>query len=211
MAQASAADPTRRSDDPAVAALQASLVAEGGDVTDCRAALAEAGARLNERFLRGEPVTELVRVRAEIVDRLLMFLWQRHAGSLMDTVALVAVGGYGRGELHPASDVDIMLLLDDEVAESAEPALAAFVASLWDVGLEIGHSVRTVPQCRQQAEADVTVTTTLMEARRLAGPERLLAALEATIAPDEIWPSDRFFTAKREEQQARHHRYDDTA
>ncbi|HET6630243.1 MAG TPA: [protein-PII] uridylyltransferase [Woeseiaceae bacterium] len=209
MARAPAAEPTR--DDPAVAALKASLAADGGDVADCRAALAEAGARLTERFLRGEPVTELVRLRAEIVDRLLVFLWQQHAGGLADTVALVAVGGYGRGELHPASDVDIMLLLDDGVVAGAEPALAAFVASLWDVGLEIGHSVRTVEQCRAQAAADVTVTTTLMEARRLAGPERLLAALADAIAAGTIWPSDAFFTAKREEQQARHHRFDDTA
>ncbi len=194
-----------------MAALKASLAADGGDVADCRAALAAAGASLNERFLRGEPVTGLVRLRAEIVDRLLVFLWRQHAGRLADSVALVAVGGYGRGELHPASDVDIMLLLDEGVAETAEPALAAFVASLWDVGLEIGHSVRTVAQCRAQAKADVTVTTTLMEARRLAGPERLLAALDEAVAPDQVWPSGDFFTAKREEQQARHHRFDDTA
>ncbi len=192
-------------------ALQESLATAGADVANCRAALDAAGARLTERFLRGEPVTELVRLRAAIVDRLLIFLWQQHAGTLVDRVALLAVGGYGRGELHPASDVDIMLLLDDSVAESAEPALAAFIASLWDVGLEIGHSVRTVEQCRSQAAADVTVTTTLMEARQLAGPEGLLAALEEAIAPGEIWPSDAFFTAKREEQLARHHRYDDTA
>ncbi len=212
MSGTATADTTRpRGDDPAVAALNASLATDGSDVAACRAALAAAGARLTERFLAGEPVTGLVRLRADIVDRLLVFLWRQHAGSFADTVALVAVGGYGRGELHPASDVDIMLLTDDGVAEAAEPAIAAFVAALWDVGLEIGHSVRTVAQCRSQAQADVTVTTTLMEARRLAGPERLLLELEQTIAPDVIWPSDAFFMAKREEQRARHHRFDDTA
>jgi [protein-PII] uridylyltransferase len=216
MAQLTAADRTDRlADDPAIAIFAQSLAdrrqRDSRDVADCRAALANAGANLTERFLRGEPVTELVRLRAAIVDRLLAFLWQQHAGGLVEAAALVAVGGYGRGELHPSSDVDIMLLLDGKIPADGEAALASFVASLWDVGLEIGHSVRTVRQCRQQAEADLTVTTTLMESRLLAGPERLLAALEEAIAPDGIWPSSEFFTAKREEQLARHHRYDDTA
>ncbi|HZD51997.1 MAG TPA: [protein-PII] uridylyltransferase, partial [Woeseiaceae bacterium] len=197
--------------DPAIALLMRSLSADGGDVADCRAALAAAGASLTERFLADEPVTELVRLRAGIVDRVLEFLWRQHSGGLADTVALVAVGGYGRGELHPCSDVDIMLLCDDGLSQGGEQALASFVASLWDVGLEIGHSVRTVSQCRQQAESDVTVTTTLMEARLLAGPVRLMDALEEAIQPGSLWPSDAFFTAKREEQLQRHHRFDDTA
>jgi [protein-PII] uridylyltransferase len=214
MPRVSAADRAApQSEDPAVAILEQALAgARGGiDVGSCKAALAAAGANLSERFLRGEPVTGLVRARSDLVDRLLGGLWRQHAALLEESAALVAVGGYGRGELHPSSDIDIMLLADEELPPGAEAALGAFVAALWDVGLEIGHSVRTVAQCREQAEADITVTTTLMEARLLAGPERLLAALEEAISPAGIWPADEFFAAKRQEQRARHHRYDDTA
>jgi [protein-PII] uridylyltransferase len=128
-----------------------------------------------------------------------------------DSVALVAVGGYGRGELHPSSDVDIMVLRPVELPSGGEAAISAFIATLWDAGLEIGHSVRTVDQCRHEAEADVTVTTTLMEARLLAGPESLLEALAEAVGPHRIWPSAEFFAEKRKEQRARHLRYDDTA
>jgi [protein-PII] uridylyltransferase len=197
--------------DPAVALLSGGLPEAGGDLSACRAALQAATDNLGERFLAGEPVTELVMLRASIVDRLLSWLWRRHAAVLADDVALIAVGGYGRGELHPCSDVDIMLLCGETPQPAGEAALSAFVTSLWDVGLEIGHSVRTVAQCRQQAEADITVTTTLMEARLLRGPAGLFDALQEAISPKNLWPSTEFFAAKRKEQLARHHRYDDTA
>ncbi|MFQ5609558.1 MAG: [protein-PII] uridylyltransferase, partial [Woeseiaceae bacterium] len=93
----------------------------------------------------------------------------------------------------------------------AEPGVAAFLAALWDIGLEIGHSVRTIDDCRQQAKEDITIATTLMEARLLDGEQKLFDRMEAVVAADQIWPSDRFFAAKRREQQLRHHRYDDTA
>ncbi|MDX1482277.1 MAG: [protein-PII] uridylyltransferase, partial [Woeseiaceae bacterium] len=125
--------------------------------------------------------------------------------------ALVAVGGYGRGELHPHSDVDILILLDDELPDGRADALSAFVTALWDSGLEIGHSVRSVEQCRDEAAKDLTVVTTLMESRLLAGPQQVYRAMNDAIAADRIWPSDRFFAAKRKEQIERHHRYDDTA
>ncbi len=122
------------------------------------------------------------------------------------------MGGYGRGELHPSSDVDIMLLLpDDPARRRAMTALSAFVTALWDIGLEVGHSVRSVAQCHEEAAADLTVATTLMEARLLAGPETLFAAMQAAISPEQMWPSDRFFEEKRKEQIVRHHRYHDTA
>ena len=89
--------------------------------------------------------------------------------------------------------------------------ISAFVASLWDVGLEIGHSVRTVKQCLQEAKADLTVATTLMEARLLDGPQSLFNKMSLAVAPERIWPSDMFFEEKRKEQIARHFRYDDTA
>lgn len=203
------AEPAR--DDPAIALLERLLPETAARPGACRRALEQAGDMLKERFLRGEPVVALVRLRAVLVDRLLVYLWRRHAAALDDTVALVAVGGYGRGELHPSSDVDIMLLTGEEVPAGGEAALSSFLTALWDAGLEIGHSVRNIRQCREQAAADITVTTTLMEARLLDGPAPLMAELEAAVSPDAIWPPAEFFAAKRDEQLARHHRYDDTA
>ena len=176
-----------------------------------RAALDASYRSLKERFLAGEPVSDLVYERAAIIDEQLSVLWHHHCGNTAGTAALVAVGGYGRGELHPGSDIDIMVLLPDQLPAGAEEELSAFVTSLWDVGLEIGHSVRTVAQCHEEAAADLTVLTTLIEARLLQGPEALFDAMEAAIAPDRIWPSTEFFREKRKEQLERHHRYGDTA
>jgi [protein-PII] uridylyltransferase len=195
--------------DAAIALLQTQLGSSAPGAS--RTALEAASENLKERFLAGEPVVDLVRLRAAIVDQLLIHLWRAHANYCSGVASLVAVGGYGRGELHPCSDVDIMLLLPDDLPESCEPELSDFVTALWDVGLEIGHSVRTVDQCFEQASADLTVATTLIEARLLDGPTELYKAMQATIAPDQLWPSNEFFEEKRKEQIARHHRYHDTA
>ncbi len=174
-----------------------------------RDALTAAGEQLKERFSAGDNVVELVHARAALIDEQLIRLWKDHGGT--DDAALVAVGGYGRGELHPASDVDIMVLVPDLMPKASEEALAAFVTSLWDVGLEIGHSVRTVAQCFDEAGKDLSIATTLMESRLLAGPESLFEAMQAVISPDRMWPSKAFFKEKRKEQIRRHHRYHDTA
>ena len=176
---------------------------------EIRTALAAASDDLTERFLGGESVVDLVHARALVIDEQLVELWNQH---LEDSgAALIAVGGYGRGELHPYSDVDVMVLLPDAVPDGMEDGVAAFVTALWDIGLEIGHSVRTVPQCVEEASRDLTVVTTLIEARLLAGPVALFESLAERISPEQMWPSTEFFAEKRKEQIARHHRYHDTA
>ena len=174
-----------------------------------REQLATAASDLKARFEAGESVVDLVHARSQTIDDVLVALWTELAGDV--DAALIAVGGYGRGELHPNSDVDVMILLPDVVSPADEESLTGFVTSLWDVGLEIGHSVRSVEQCATQAAADLTIVTTLMEARLLVGPERLFEEMQAVIAPDRMWPSPVFFEEKRKEQVARHHRYHDTA
>ena len=178
---------------------------------ESRAAVDAADEDLKRRFLAGESVVDLVHERASRIDAVLRDLWQTHMGDLGNQVALIAVGGYGRGELHPYSDVDVMLLLPEPVGDEAEQHLSGFVTSLWDVGLDIGHSVRTVQQCIEEASADLTVATTLMEARLLVGPEILFAEMQAAVGPSKIWSPPEFFAEKRREQIARHHRYHDTA
>jgi len=176
---------------------------------EIRESLAAASESLRTRFLAGESVVDLVHARADLIDGVLTGLWREHIEPL--GAALVAVGGYGRGELHPSSDVDIMLLVPDTLPDGSDDRLSAFVTALWDIGLEVGHSVRSIAQCREEAAADLTVATTLMEARLLAGPESLFAAMQAAMSPEQMWPSDRFFEEKRKEQIVRHHRYHDTA
>ncbi len=149
-------------------------------------------------------------LRARVIDELLVHLWRAHVPNFADAAALVAVGGYGRGELHPCSDVDIMLLVPEGLPTEGETELGTFVTALWDVGLEIGHSVRSLEQCREQAQADLTVATTLIEARLLDGSNKLFDAMQLEIGPDRLWPSREFFAEKRKEQVARHHRYGDT-
>jgi [protein-PII] uridylyltransferase len=189
--------------------LAQTIVDKSVSYAEARASLAAAADSLQARFEAGEDVVELVHARAGIIDSVLVGLWQEHVAAT--GAALIAVGGYGRGELHPYSDIDVMLLLPDDVSRDDEEGLAAFVTALWDIGLEIGHSVRTVAQCLEHATADLTVATTLMEARLLVGPESLFDELQCAVSPDNIWPSTAFFQEKRKEQIARHHRYHDTA
>ncbi len=196
--------------DPDLTALCARLAGSLG-ATDWREALALVRQRLADRFKTGDPVTHLVILGAQMIDQLLIHVWKKLAPDLCERIALIAVGGYGRGELHPGSDVDLMLLLDGELPAAADTILAGFIATLWDIGLEAGHSVRSIDDCRREAEADITVITTLMESRLLYGPTALLDAVYNATATERMWPSDRFFLAKRDEQNIRHHRYDDTA
>ena len=176
-----------------------------------RTELETANDDIRQRFLAGESVLTLVHARSDLVDSVLTKLWQQHAPDCVGVAALIAVGGYGRAELHPASDVDIMVLLPKKISSTCKSQIGDFVTSLWDVGLEIGHSVRTVKQCHAEAKTDLTVATTMMESRLIDGPDDLYAEMQAVIAPDKIWPSAKFFEEKRKEQIARHHRYDDSA
>jgi [protein-PII] uridylyltransferase len=166
-------------------------------------------AELRARFEAGDSVVDLVHERARAIDEVLIDLWNVHVGDC--GAALIAVGGYGRGELHPYSDIDVMLLLPGDLPPGDEERLGGFVTALWDIGLEIGHSVRTLEECIEEAGADLTIATTLMEARLITGPEALFDALQEVIDADRMWPSAEYFNAKRKEQIARHHRYFDTA
>jgi [protein-PII] uridylyltransferase len=176
-----------------------------------RGAIAGADARLAEMFWAGRDVVDLVHARAWAVEQLLLLAWKKLV-PFTDDIGLVAVGGYGRGELHPHSDVDLLILLGDEIGERLPRAeIEAFVQLLWDAGFYLGHSVRTVSQCAEDAEEDVVTTTTLMETRLLAGSIELLDRMKEVTSADHIWPARAFFEAKYAEQKQRHERYHETA
>ncbi len=174
-----------------------------------RARLAEADAGLAARFDRGEDVDRLVAARARAVDELIVEAWRRciPEGSRL---ALFAVGGYGRGELFPYSDIDLLVLAEEADQHAAHEALAGFFALLWDLGLRASHAVRSPAQCTLAA-ADLTVLTALMEARPLAADAAARGAQAASVAPERGWPARDYFLAKAREQRLRHERFGDTS
>ena len=189
----------------------ATLAQTDNPVALMRTTLKTAQQNLKDAFYQGSPVAELVHRRAEIIDDLLRNIWQRTMPSDMHDIALVAVGGYGRGELHPGSDIDLQIVVLPESRERLRAPIERFITYLWDIGLEMGQSVRTVAECVEEAAKDITVVTNLMECRLLAGSNELFEAMKNAVGPENIWPSPRFFQAKVLEQVSRHHKYHDTA
>lgn len=176
-----------------------------------RNALTNANKILKERFQQEVPVDELVHQRAQFIDQLLIRAWLSYLTNNTTPIALVAVGGYGRGELHPSSDIDLLILLDNNDQKQHDESIEKFLMLMWDIGLEVGHSVRTINDCIQQAKNDITVVTNLMEARLIHGNAQLFEEMKQQVGPDHIWSGREFFQAKLDEQIARHHRFGDTA
>ncbi|MGV7234797.1 MAG: [protein-PII] uridylyltransferase [Nitrosomonadaceae bacterium] len=166
---------------------------------------------LREQFSKNANSTALLRGHSRLVDVLLRQVWKEMA--LPGSITLLAVGGYGRGYLFPRSDIDLLVLLPAKgnsqyaVDAATKLKLERWVHLLWDMGLEVGHSVRTLTECTEESEKDITVQTSLLEARRLAGSRKLFSmfsqAMKAELNPRE------FFNAKQFEQQQRHGRYHD--
>lgn len=165
---------------------------------------------LYQHYDQGVPVARLVQELSELIDAVLRDVWALHLGA-STAAALVAVGGYGRRELHPASDIDILILIDVEPAPPLIESIERLLTLLWDIGLEVGQSVRTLEDCVREAEADVTVMTNLLEARWLAGSETLFQRMREATGPGRLWDSEAFFAAKTQEQRARRLKYGDTA
>ena len=161
---------------------------------------------MREEYLRHGDARKLLRQRCEAVDALLIHLW--HSLKLPAELTLVAVGGYGRGELFPASDIDVLILLPESPDDELQQALERLVGLFWDVGLEVGHSVRTVNQCLEEARSDITVLTSLVEARLLCGSEILYCQFLGRMELN--FNALTFYQAKILEQQERYQRYNDT-
>ena len=193
------------------AAFARELTAAPSPIAPFRALLKHSDAHFKELFLQGVPAHELVPARARLMDELLLRAWPQFFEADALDLALVAVGGYGRGELHPGSDVDIMILLGDQTLEIRRSGLENFLTFLWDIGLEVGHSVRTVEDCAREGAADITVATSLMEARLLTGSATLFERMRAVTGPDRIWSDAAFFESKQQERQQRCQRYNETA
>ena len=154
----------------------------------------------------GKP-EKLLRGLRQSVDAVLTEVWQ--AMQLPADTALVGVGGYGRGELFPYSDVDLLILLGQPPDADTQAKLEELVQMLWDLGLEIGHSIRTIDECMSESKADITVQTSLLEARLVAGDGVLFEQLQERYY--QALDPQAFFHAKAAEMRLRHAKYEDTA
>jgi [protein-PII] uridylyltransferase len=160
-------------------------------------------AALRAGYLERPNPRRLLKAHAKLIDRTV-----KTVPGLPKGAALIATGGYGRGELYPSSDIDLLVLLAREPEAAERESLERFIGTLWDIGLEIGHSVRTVEGCLQAAANDVTVRTTLLEARYLAGSRELATRLEAALRKQ--MDPVAFLKAKKLEQEQRHAKHQDS-
>ena len=162
-----------------------------------------------EQYDQGTKVHQLLTNRSDFTDQLLTQLWQYClSDKAQQQLSLFAVGGYGRKELQPYSDIDILIF--GEGYEPFAEEIANFIRLLWDIGYEVGHAVRNSQQTIDAAKDDVATATNLVESRFITGAEKNKKLLDNVWDEKQLWPSATFFQAKLEEQIKRHERYQDT-
>ncbi|MDD2915111.1 MAG: [protein-PII] uridylyltransferase [Gallionella sp.] len=172
------------------------------DVFALRGSLRSDRAVLEQNFLQHGNAVRLLSAHSRLIDKYLRHVWKQLA--IPVRITLAAAGGYGRSKLYPKSDIDLLILLDAEPDDALQQKLHQFIRVLWDIGLEVGHSVRTVEQCINES-ADITVQTNLLETRLLCGNKKLFHELRDSM--QQRLDLRAFYLAKLQEQQRRHARY----
>ncbi|WP_373185518.1 [protein-PII] uridylyltransferase [Halopseudomonas sp.] len=189
---------------------QAELALKSSPVAAFKKVIRNADTVLRARFESGRDIHQLIHERAWFTDHILRKAWSIQATTETPGIALLAVGGYGRGELHPHSDIDLLILLRESNTDAYRESIEQFLMLLWDIGLEVGQSVRSISECQDEARNDITVITNLMESRTLSGDESLRQAMIEALSAQHMWTDAEFFRAKRAEQQKRHAKFNDT-
>src|SRR5256886_10678031 len=184
----------------------ATLADGGATLARLKAGVQAERAALQAMFREMADGSMVLREHRRLVDRVLKDMWRQLR--LPAPLALLAVGGYGRGELYPHSDIDVLVLLQDSASADLATQIEKLVGRLWDTGLELSHSVRTVAEGVEEAKKDVTVMTSLLEARQVAGNRGLFARFDR--ARRERLDAEAFFKAKRLEQEQRHTKFQDS-
>lgn len=156
-------------------------------------------------------IFELIENRCDFYDALLIQLWQEIGLSEQQGISLIAVGGYGRREMFPLSDLDFLILVEQTPSPEIEEKITQFIQFLWDCGFEVGNSVRTLEQCESEGKQDITIATNLLEARFLTGNRPHFDALNELVKRADFWSKEDFFNAKVQEQIERYQRYHNTA
>lgn len=175
-----------------------------------KAVLQNAQRAMDERFRDGEDIRKLIYGRAWLIDQLLLQAWNLFDWPDQKHFALIAVGGYGRGELHPKSDVDILIMLDQIEDSEVQDSISGFLTLLWDINLDVGSSVRSIDECYEEAKNDITIATNLIESRPLIGNEDLHIQMYLRVTSEGAWSDKEFFLAKVAEQRGRHDKTNDT-
>ena len=184
-----------------------SQIAADTTLSELRHTLTQCQKDLAASYLAQPDCRTYLHARSTLVDSILSALWshaEMPAGS-----ALVAVGGYGRGELYPFSDIDVLITLETSPTSVVESKLEKLIGEFWDLGLAIGHSVRTIDECISAADSDITVQTALFESRLICGNNSLFLHLQKAVA--EAMNHEEFIAAKLAEQEERHLRHAFTA
>ncbi|NOQ14183.1 MAG: [protein-PII] uridylyltransferase, partial [Methyloprofundus sp.] len=166
---------------------------------------------LKDTFSPEKPIQDFLLAKSHFIDKLLDIIWNRFIIDNIENFALIAVGGYGRQEMFPHSDIDILVLFHDDTSESDKQQLSDFCTFLWDTGLKLGLSVRSTSECLQATDEDQTILTSLMESRHLLGNKSLTCELNSKISSRRSWSSEDFYNAKIEEQQLRYKKFHNTA
>ncbi len=189
---------------------QIQLIQSTDDIPAFKACISDSYDWLESEFTRVD-VDSLVLGRATFVDALLCHAWELLDLHKETKIALVAVGGYGRGQLQPYSDIDLLLLSPNTLSQAQQNTIGQFITFLWDVGLDIGQSVRTIKDTVSLARGDVTIATNLVEARLLTGNQDTFLTLNKKLHGRGYWTSKDFFIAKSKEQQIRHSKFKGTS
>ena len=166
---------------------------------------------LKQRFKPDQPVTALLTAKSRFIDNLLECCWQYFLGKQAEALGLIATGGYGRNELFPHSDIDILIIANPQDKELFQEQLSNFSRFLWDIGLKPGQSVRSIEETIEAAAEDQTIFTSLLEMRLITGNHSLFEILKSKLTEDRLWTSERFFPAKILEQNQRYSKYHETA
>jgi [protein-PII] uridylyltransferase len=179
----------------------------GALVDQLRERIADTDAARAERYWRNDDIDALVADRCALFDEIVTAIWQaKIPDAAREEIAVFAVGGYGRGELFPHSDIDLLILA--RRPDLWRAPITDFVHCLIDLNQELGHSVRSLRDCKREAAKDITVATAIFERRRLVGSSDLARQLDALMDSPRLWPPHTFFKAKRDEQERRHRQYD---
>lgn len=172
-----------------------------------RESLHDARQKIAGDYLIKPQAKTLLQRHTRVLDQLLKEIW--HSYALPLEMSLIAVGGYGRGDMFPHSDIDLLILMPESVEQPLQADVESLIGTLWDIGLNIGHSVRTLRECLDEAKLDVTIMTNLLEARWLTGDKSAFKTLTESLLAG--LDTAHFFAEKLREQEIRHAKFNDTA
>lgn len=166
---------------------------------------------LGNQFNPNENVGNLILNNACFIDSILSSCWHYFVSKNAEHLCLIATGGYGRQEMFPGSDIDILILVNTPITDELNSQLTDFSHFLWDIGLKPGQSVRSISECLEKAKLDQTIMTSLLEIRLICGCTNLFNELNSNLAEECLWSTKDFFAAKMEEQHQRYTKYHETA